>query len=277
MQKAILITGCSSGIGRSLAKLLLDSGYYVVVTGRKTKTLDSFKKEPNCLIVSLDVASLKSINAAFAKISIKKLFVNVLVNNAGYGIYGPIEELQTSKIRQQFETNVFGLIHVTKKVIPNMRKFGEGRIVNISSIVGKVAFPYLGIYCASKFALEAISGSLSGELKQWGIKVISINPGPIKTNFAFRSRGTGVAVLSKSSPYISQYSKVIQKVGQGVNEDEHSGMSSEDAAKIIFTACTVESPRSRYNITGFAKLLTFLQKILPENLFNYLIYKGMGL
>ena len=189
MQKIWLITGCSSGFGYYLAKKLITLGETVVATARNVGSLDSLKtKDSNKnLFLSLDITDQEQINSVVKQVQDAYGRIDVLVNNAGYGLIGAAEECSLEAVRQQFETNFFGLVSLTKQVLPRMRKQKSGHILNLSSIAGLVATPGAGFYNASKFAVEGFSEALAAEVKHLGVKVTLIEPGPFRTDFAGRS------------------------------------------------------------------------------------------
>jgi short-subunit dehydrogenase len=187
MAKVWLVTGCSSGLGHALVAELIMANQLVVATARNTASLEMFSSFPNVLIQPLDVTRKNEIDAAVA-LSIQKFGkIDVLVNNAGYGVVGSLEEASLEDIRRIFDTNFFGLIETTRAVLPQMRKQRSGHILNISSVAGIVSTPGLGIYNASKFAVEGLSEALAAEVRPFGIHVTIIEPGPFRTDFASRS------------------------------------------------------------------------------------------
>ena len=182
------ITGCSTGFGRELARLLLAQGYRVAATARDAASLADLQAgNPNALALALDVTKSEAITQAVRAAEEKFGRIDVLVNNAGYGYLAAIEEGEDEAVRATFETNLFGLIAVTKAVLPGMRAHRSGAIVNLSSIGGLISFPATGYYSATKFAVEGLSGSLAQELAPLGIKVMVVEPGPFRTDFAGRS------------------------------------------------------------------------------------------
>lgn len=185
-----LITGCSTGFGRELARAVLKRGQRVVVTARNPATLDEFASNENALIASLDVRQPKQIAEIVQQAEKHFGCIDVLVNNAGYGYLSAIEEGEDDEIRAMFETNVFGLAAVSRAVLPGMRKRGHGHIVNISSIAGLLGLPGLGYYNATKFAVEGISEALAAEAAPLGIKVTIVEPGPFRTAWAGSSLRT---------------------------------------------------------------------------------------
>lgn len=183
------ITGCSTGFGRELVKQLLDKSYNVVITARNINKIQDLANgyDTNSLVLPLDVTNEEQIKSAVAKAEEKFGHIDVLVNNAGYGYFSSIEEGEDDKVRAQFETNVFGLIHVTQAVLPGMRKRKKGNIVNVSSIGGLRSFASTGFYHATKYAIEGLSETLSIEAAPMGIKVTLVEPGPFRTDWAGRS------------------------------------------------------------------------------------------
>lgn len=188
-QPVWFITGCSTGFGRELVKLILSKGWCAVITARHIDQVKGLAEghEANALLVRLDVTNKKQIKTAVQKAEDKFGKIDVLVNNAGYGYFSSIEEGEDDKIRAQFETNFFGLVQLTQAVLPGMRKQRKGTIVNFSSIGGLRSFTSTGYYHATKFALEGLSESLSQEVAPLGIKVLIVEPGPFRTDWAGRS------------------------------------------------------------------------------------------
>lgn len=188
-QKVWFITGCSSGLGRALAEAALQAGANVAITARTLSDIEHFAKEfpQQALTIPLDVTNSQQVQAAIAK-TIKQFgHIDILVNNAGYGLIGAIEEIPDKEVRKLFDTNFFGLLDVTRAVLPSMRAQKSGHIINISAAGGIVATPFLGIFNASKFAVEGLTESLAEELDPLGIKVTLVEPGPSRTNFIIRS------------------------------------------------------------------------------------------
>lgn len=208
------ITGCSTGFGRELVGLLLEQGHRVVATARDPARLESAVKgyEENALALSLDVTNPASIARAVEQAEARFGQIDVLVNNAGYGYLAAIEEGEDEPVRQMFETNVFGLVDVTKAVLPGMRARKQGHIINLSSIGGLVSFGATGYYHATKFAVEGLSGSLAIELAPLNIKVTVVEPGPFRTDFAGRS-------IAESKTEIDDYAETAgvrrQKTAEG--------------------------------------------------------------
>ena len=260
--KAILITGCSTGIGRATALRLASRGHNVYASARK---LDAIRDlgDAGCKVVSLDVCDEASMRAAVEQIVATEGAVGALVNNAGYGQVGSIEDLTMEDVRSQFETNFFGLVQLTKLVIPGMRAQGWGRIVNVSSMGGKVVFPEFGVYHATKFAVEAISDAMRFELKVFGIRVSVIEPGAIRTEFEQTSADTiGATARADGSPYAAFYESIEARA-----RGTYAGPMSEGpemVAKAIEHAVTSSRPRSRYPLTPGARVMIAARRVLPD-------------
>ena len=193
------ITGTSSGFGRNLAEEALKRGDYVVATARKPETVKDLEKQypKQALAVRLDVTKKPTIAAAVQKAIVKFKRIDVLVNNAGYGLFGALEDVQDKEVRRIYDTNVFGLLNVTQAVLPQMRKQKSGHVLNISSVVGQVSFAAIGIYSSTKHAVEGLSEALSHEVKNFGIKGTIIEPGYFQTDFGSR----GLVSTKPSKPY----------------------------------------------------------------------------
>ena len=240
MSKVVLITGCSTGIGRDLATRLTQAGYAVVATARNAETLEDV---PAALKLSLDVTQPDSVNDAVARTLQQFGGIDVLVNNAGYALRGALEEVPDAPIQQMFDVNVFGALRMIRAVVPHMRKQGNGRIINISSIAGKLSTPANGIYSASKFALEALSDSLRLELMPFGIQVIVIEPGAIKTNFDETAQSHAQGVLSNpDSPYRPLYQKSDEFAASMRGQEP----GAEAVSQVVQQAIEAPKPKARY-------------------------------
>jgi len=269
MEKVAIVTGSSSGIGFETSLALSRDGYYTFATVRDIKKSDKIsqiakKEKLNIEIIELDVDNEKSINSAIEKILAKKQRIDVLVNNAGWGLFGSVEDVPLKEFRAQFETNFFGIISIIQKVAPIMRKQGSGVIVNISSVAGRIGFPGSPAYISSKFALEGLSESLRYELGQFGVKVIIIEPGVVKTNFFSSMK---VAEPKPDSPY----KEITQKVIMGVKMMAELGTPPSEAAKVILNAIKEENPRPRYIVGNDAQMFLEAKKVKTDTEFeNYL-------
>jgi len=240
MSKVVLITGCSTGIGSDLAQRLTQSGYTVVATARKAETMDDLEC---ALKLPLDVTQSDSVNNAVAETLKQFGRIDVLVNNAGYAIRGALEEIPDEQARQVFEVNVFGVLRMIRAVVPHMREQKAGRIINISSIAGKLSTPANGAYSATKFALEALNDALRLELAPFGIQVISIEPGAIKTQFDETAQLHARNILAnKKSPYQPLYQK-SDEFAESMRKQEPG---PDVVSKVIQQAIESSNPKPRY-------------------------------
>jgi len=267
ISKAVLITGCSTGIGRATAEHLAARGWNVYATARKPESIADLAAR-GCKTLALDVCDDASMRTAVATVERAEGSVGVLINNAGYGLEGAFEEVPMTDIRRQFETNVFGLIAMTKLVLPAMRRQRWGRIVNLSSMGGKLTFPGGAYYHATKHAVEALSDALRFEVKGFGIDVIVIQPGPIKT--AFGDTAVGSIAMPPNSPYAA-FNAVLEKQ---IREAYEGGPMARFAAppkavaEAIEKAITATNPKTRYKVTLAARILMGLRQVLPDRAFD---------
>ncbi|MDQ2836302.1 MAG: oxidoreductase [Actinomycetota bacterium] len=272
MGKVVLITGCSSGIGKAAAAQLNRAGYLVYATARRPETLSELAAA-GCRTLQLDVEDEASMLAAVHQIQDEHGGIDVLVNNAGYGLYGPIEQVGIDEVRKQFDTNVFGLVRLSQLVLPSMRERRTGRILNVSSMGGRTTLPGGGFYHASKYAVEAISDALRMELKSFGVQVVLIEPGVVRTPWSEQAMqhqaGTGA---SEADPYRRYKDAVAQSF-----ERAYSGqlaklsIGAEDVAKVIERAAGARRPKARYLISPLAKSLVTMKTLLPDRLHDALI------
>lgn len=240
MSKVVLITGCSTGIGRDLAKRLTQSGYTVVATARKAETLDDLSV---ALKLPLDVTQSQSVNHAVAHTLRQFGRIAVLVNNAGYSMLGALEEVSEEQTQRVFDVNVFGALRMIRAVVPHMRKQRSGRIINISSISGKLSTPANGTYSATKFALEALSDALQLELTPFGIQVVLVEPGAIKSYFDNTAQTHARDILLNTvSPYQPLY-KQSKQFAVGMRKDEPG---PEVVSEVIEQAMKAVKPKARY-------------------------------
>ena len=250
--KTALVTGCSSGIGYSTCLLLARNNFKVYGTVRnlsKAKKIQEVidKEKIPLKIILLDVNDSESIHNAIRDILYDSGKIDVLINNAGYGMFGPIEEITTEDVKLQFETNFFGVFRIIKEIVPIMRKQGNGTIVNISSMVGRFGVPLNAAYVSSKFALEGLSESISYELAEFGIKIIVIEPGVVQTNFFNNLKING---LDTSSPYYELMKKRVSFLKTAI---KNSPTSSSQVANTILGALNSKRPEFRYVIGMDAK------------------------
>jgi short-subunit dehydrogenase len=258
MQGPVLITGCSSGIGRATAEHLADRGFTVYATARRPESIADLEQR-GARTLALDVCDETSMSAAVRTIEQAEGAVWALINNAGYGISGAIEATDVDAVRAEFETNVFGAVRLAQLVLPGMRAAGRGRIVNVSSVAGKVTMPGAGPYSASKFALEAISDALRFEVRGFGVDVVVIEPGPIRT--AFTDTASAALGSGDGGPYGAFHAAVAKSDA----ETDASRLAGDaiDVAKAIERALRARHPRPRYRVTFVARLLPTLHGVLP--------------
>jgi NAD(P)-dependent dehydrogenase (short-subunit alcohol dehydrogenase family) len=265
VSKAVLITGCSTGIGRATAERLAGSGWNVYATARKLDDIADLT-EKGCRTLALDVCDEESMQAAVAQIQDETGAVGVLVNNAGYSQSGAVEDIPLDRIRRQFETNVFGLIRMIQLCAPEMRKQGWGRIVNISSMGGRLVFPGGGIYHATKYAVEALSDAMRFEMKAFGINVILVEPGLIRTQFGAAAVGSLEGATPGDGPY-DKFNAAVAKTTAGAYEDglmSKLGAGPEAVARVIERSIKARRPKSRYPVTASARLLLTQRAITPD-------------
>ena len=275
----VLITGCSSGIGRAAALSLHQAGFTVYATARRTETLSKLS-DRGLRPLALDVTDEQSMTTAVATVEAEAGAVAVLINNAGYGLYGPVEQLPMAEIRRQFETNFFGLVRLTQLVLPGMRRRGRGRILNVSSMGGRITLPGGAFYHASKYAVEALSDALRMEVAQFGIDVVLIEPGPVKTpwnDVAAGSLSTAGAAANGDA-----YREYKAAVGASFGRVQGGlfgrlGSTPEDIAKVITQAVTARRPRARYLINPVAKSLVAMNRVLPARAYDSMLRRQYGL
>ncbi|HSL00803.1 MAG TPA: oxidoreductase [Rubrobacteraceae bacterium] len=258
----VLITGCSSGIGRATAERLACSGWTVYATARDIEAISGLEAS-GCRLLPLDVTDEDSMRGAVEDVERVEGAVGVLVNNAGYSQYGAVEAVPMEKVRRQFETNVFGLVRMCQLVLPGMRARGYGRIVNLSSMGGKLTFPGGGFYHATKHAVEAISDSLRFEVKGFGVDVVVIEPGIIRTGFA---RTAVDSIGEGEGPYAGFEAAVARATRVNYERGPLSrlGGGPETVAETIERAISAARPRARYRVTPSATLLMGVRRLLPD-------------
>ena len=275
-----VVTGSSSGIGFETSLLLAKNGFFTYATMRNldksNKIIDLKLKEKLPLeVLELDVTDDKSVKEAIEKISNEQGTVDVLVNNAGYALVGPLEELSIQEFKEQFETNVFGAIRVTQAVLPIMRKQRHGTIVNISSIAGRIGFPLTSAYVSSKFALEGLSESMAYEIDQFGITVILIEPGVIKTNFDHNLKlGKKVSTPNDRN---SPYADITEKRIAGFKPRFENGLPAIEVAKVILKAIRSRNvpSESRYLVGNDAFKLMEIRNNKSDKEFRRLVMEGV--
>jgi NAD(P)-dependent dehydrogenase (short-subunit alcohol dehydrogenase family) len=250
-QKVALVTGSSSGIGFETAILLARNGFNTYASMRnleKSKNITELagREKLPLQVIQLDVNDDMSVKEAIDKIISEEQRIDVLVNNAGYGLLGALEDLSIEEIKAQFETNFFGVVRVTQQVLPIMRKQKSGTIVNISSVGGRIGIPGLSAYDSTKFALEGLSESISYELEPFGIRVVIIEPGFVRTNI-MNSSVIARKALDPKSPYFSSIQQ-LEKSFKSAMENTSASSPPEEVAKVVLQAATSESPKLRYAV-----------------------------
>ncbi|MCM8568188.1 SDR family oxidoreductase [Gramella jeungdoensis] len=262
-EKVVLITGASSGIGRSTATYLSDKGFKVYGTSRKPQDSSPY----NFSFVKLDVTDKQSVEEAVYEVYEKEGRIDILMNNAGMGITGPVEEIPEEEMKRVFETNYFGPLHMIKTVLPVMRRQKSGLIINITSIAGYMGLPYRGIYSATKGALEITAEAYRMELKQFGIKMTNVAPGDFATNIA---SGRYHAPVIKGSPYEEVYGNTLKLMDEHVD----AGKDPESIAKKIYEIINTPEPNVHYKVgERLQKMSVKLKALLPDKLYEKMLMK----
>jgi short-subunit dehydrogenase len=278
--KTAIVTGASAGIGEAIARWLAREGATVVLTARRQDRLDKLKAEieangGKAIAIAGDINASEFRHQLVADTLAATNRIDALVNNAGYGQRGPVEIVSMDAIRQNFETNFFAVVELSQLVIPTMRKQGGGRIVNISSVAGKVSRPLSSIYSATKFALEAISDGLRLELAPFGIKVVLIEPGFITSEFLSVTTESVKTVAEQDSPY----KDILDNSASGKDYERLRKMAGtpDDIAKLVHLAITADNPRPRYAAPAHAKVAIALKRYLPERLADKVLNNQSGM
>lgn len=264
VSKTVLITGCSSGIGRATAERLAGKGWTVYATARKVEDIADLESR-GCRLLPLDVTDEGSIRSAVGEVERSEGAVGVLVNNAGYSQSGAVETVSMEKVRRQFETNVFGLVRMCQLVLPGMRRQGYGRIVNLSSMGGKLTFPGGGYYHATKHAVEALGDALRFEVAGFGVKVILVEPGIIRTGYAEASVGS-MGEPETDGPYAAFDAAVARATRETYEHGPLArlGGGPDTVARVIERAISAKRPRARYAVTPSATLMMTLRRMMPD-------------
>lgn len=261
MNKVVLITGGSSGIGKSVGEFLTSNGFIVYGTSRNPSKIENHPFK----LVALDVRKVETINNAISEVINNEGRIDVLINNAGMGITGPIEETPTEEMRNVFETNFFGAIEVMKAVLPQMRKQNSGLIINVTSIAGYMGLPFRGIYSATKGALGIVTEAIRMEVKSFGIEVTNVAPGDFATNIASGRYHTPVF---EDSPYKETYQSNLDLMDAHVD----SGSNPIEMAEAIYKIINTKKPKIHYKVGEFMqKFSIVLKKILPDKVYEKLL------
>lgn len=270
--KIVLITGATAGIGRMTALHLAQLGHHVIASGRKPAELAKVKLEAARLLldtVLLDVTSPTSIAAALIEVDTitKGRGIDVLVNNAGFGVLGPTSEISDAEMRRQYDTNVFGVMNVTRAVLPKMRERRSGRIINVSSVGGRITLPYFGVYNSTKYAVESLSDALRYELRPFGIDVALIEPGVIRTNF----EATAVAGFSQFAS--TPYAVAVQKYEQLSKTADRFASNPIVIARAIARAVSAGRPAARYVTPRSNRVIIWMSAFLPTRMWDWMMRK----
>lgn len=270
--QVIIITGVSSGIGEATARRLVRGGAKVVVSARRAAPLQKLAAalDPtgaNVLAVAGDVTSAADRGQLVAAALGKFGRIDGLVNNAGYGTRGPVEIVPVDAIRKNFETNLFSLIALTQLVLPHLRERGDGCIVNIGSVAGKIARPLSSIYDSTKHALEAITDGLRGELKPFGVRVTLIRPGFILTEFVEAANAASTEIMEKAGPY----APYLGGFRVGYDKLRRIAGAPDDIARLVERALTADNPAPRYSGPFHAKIFLLLKWILPDRMLEFIV------
>jgi short-subunit dehydrogenase len=283
MSKIVLITGATAGIGRTTALYLARQGHHVIATGRKPAELAKLKEEfaaqPAAAsargvagtldTLLLDVTSAASIASAVVEVETLTAGrgLDVLVNNAGFGVLGPTSEIDDAEMRRQYETNVFGLMNVTRAFLPKMVERKNGRIINVSSVGGRLTLPYFGVYNSTKYAVESLSDALRYELRPFGIDVALIEPGVIRTNFE------ATAVSNVAQYARTAYAPAIDKYEQMSKMADRFASNPIVIAKAIARAVNARRPAARYVAPWSTSFVLFMQSVLPTRVWDWAMRK----
>jgi NAD(P)-dependent dehydrogenase (short-subunit alcohol dehydrogenase family) len=270
----VLITGCSSGVGHATARAFCAAGFETVATARNPAQIEDLRVA-GCHALALDVTDEAQRRAAVKAVETQFGAVGVLVNNAGYGQYGPIEEISLDQMRRQFETNVFGGARLSQLALPSMRRAGRGRIINVSSVAGRVSVLGGGAYHASKFAIEALADALRPEVEPFGVKVINVLPGPIATRFE-ATLLQSIPQTGEQSPYGAFKRRLAAWMHDFLKPGGFGVMTAETVARIIVKAATAPSPRPRYDVGIIAHTGPLGRALTPDRIVDFLTRKMLS-
>ena len=268
VQKTVLITGCSSGIGRETAHAFNDEGWTVYATARNPADVEALG-EAGCELATLDVTDQSDVDRVVDRILDEEGAIDALINNAGYGQFGPIEDVSTANVHRQFDVNVYGPHRLIKAVLPGMRRERDGTIINLSSVAGRLSFPGGGVYSGSKFAIEAMSDALRNEVAEFGIDVVVVQPGPVKTNFAKRAEREAdpdeADGVERSGAYEEFYDLFDDT--QAIGGDGPGSVEPELVAGAILNAASATQPPARVQ-PGTVARIGVLARFLPDPLLD---------
>ena len=271
-KQVVLITGCSSGIGRALCQVFHDRGFRVIATARRLESIAALEAQ-GMLTLPLDVTDSAAIQTTVGTILAQAGRIDILINNAGYGQFGPLMDISQNALRQQFAANVFAPLELVQRIAPVMKAQGKGVIVNIGSISGLVTTPFAGAYCASKAACHALSDALRLELKPFGIDVVTVHPGAILSNFG----QAGEASLRHWNPSESWYAPLQNQIMNRAVLSQEDGMPAQRFANLIAKKVTHGKPPARIRLGPKSTWLPLLQQWLPTRLFEAILSRKFGL
>ncbi|MCC3143960.1 SDR family NAD(P)-dependent oxidoreductase [Halanaerobium sp. Z-7514] len=273
-KEVVLITGASSGIGKITAEKLLKAGYIVYGVARSIDSLKYLAEYKYGHYKYLDLSETESIEKCVSEIIETENKIDILINNAGYGAFGAVEDFDISEARAEFEVNLFAAAKLIKEVLPFMRANKNGKIINISSVAGKVWFPFAAWYNASKFALEGLSDVLRNEVKEFGIDVVIIQPAAVKSNWV---NGATESLLENSAESVyAENAKKTAKAFKNIYANNYLVIEAEVIANLILKAVKAKKAKARYRAPFYAKLLLFFRSRLPDRIFDYLTNKIMN-
>ena len=275
MAQAVLITGCSSGIGRATAERLAGRGFTVYATARKVASIADLEAR-GCRVLALDVTDEDSMRGAVETVIAEHGAVHALVNNAGYSQSGAIEEVPIADVRRQFETNVFGLVRMCQLVLPSMRARRAGRIVNVSSMGANFTFPGGGQYHATKYAVEALTDALRMEVKAFGIDVALIEPGVTRSEFVEKTTDSDGMGGESDSPYAAMRVSVSTSNNEAYSNRMMSA-SAESVAQVVASAVAADRPRTRYLLTPAAKAMAATHAVAGDRVWDRLMARQFSL
>lgn len=267
-----LVTGASTGIGRATARLLASSGYRVFATVRTPEAEASLRQDGSIEVLRLDVGEEAAVSRTVRDVLDRAGHVDALVNNAGYALVGATEDLTRDRLRRQFEVNVFGAMQLCREVLPSMRARRSGRIVNVSSLAGRVSVPLMGAYCGSKFAIEALTDALRVEARPFGVGVALVEPGPVVTEFQRNALAVSQDILTSESVYRPVYRAYLDG-----GFDMGRGATAERVARVIRRALTARRPRSRYRVRFVDSVATGFVQITPRAVMDWVLARWMAI
>lgn len=267
-----LVTGASTGIGRATARLLASSGYRVFATVRTQEAEATLRQDGSIEVLRLDVGEEAAVSRTVRDVLDRAGHVDALVNNAGYALVGATEDLTRDRLRRQFEVNVFGAMQLCREVLPSMRARRSGRIVNVSSLAGRVSVPLMGAYCGSKFAVEALTDAMRVEARPFGVRVSLVEPGPVVTEFQRNALAASQDILTSESAYRPVYRAYLDG-----GFDMGRGATAERVARVIRRALTARRPRSRYRVRFVDSVATGFVQITPRVVMDWVLARWMAL